>query len=294
MCAIAQIFTSHDPAGDFALSPPLVAETAAARASGDVTTILTVPFLWTNNAVGVANEMGATGKADFHLNPDLMLRWRHQFDFVRITASADIAFDRYIYDGALSGDTLTGSVKMALTDGSSDLFVPYVGYAAMADYEPGFSRRDDIFNTFSLGFTSGIGFDAKNKVIPFSQSFGVGDWSAAIDVSAGRRLAAPKDFENVFAIVLIDVVYNLTDDLHLGLAPRARWRNYPDYFGTNRRDLFLALQARAELTPKWLTERLPGAEIDITIEYQRNLSNLPTVRYNRWELGPALIFTRHF
>jgi hypothetical protein len=56
----------------------------------------------------------------------------------------------------------------------------------------------------------------------------------------------------------------------------------------------MAFQARVELTPKWLTRNLPGAEIDLSISYQRNTSTVPTLSYSRWQGGPALIVTQRF
>jgi hypothetical protein len=293
--AVAQDVASHDPAADFALAHPLIPTLQSQPPSTkDFTIILTVPFLATNNAVGAIGETGGSGKPNFHINPDLMVRWTHQYDVVRLSAYADVGLDRYSTAADLNGNTLTGGAKIALTDGKSDVFVPYVSYTAMYDYEPGFAARNDAFHTFAVGFASGIGISARGGIIPFRNSTEVGDWSIAFDVSTGRRFAAPADFENVFALIAVDVVYNIADHVVLGLLSRLRGRDYPDYYGVNRRDVFAAIQARVEWTPDWLTSRLPGAELDFTVEYQNNRSNVPGVRYSRWEGGPALTLKQRF
>lgn len=298
--AAAQDAATHDAATDFALSPPLTAVSPplsqpAAAPSKDFRLIFTLPLLGTSNAAGAISERtGASGSPDTHANPDLLLRWTHQFDFVRLSASADVAFDRYATSTDQSSDTLTGGFKAALTDGRSDLFVPYVAYTGIVDYEPGFVVRDDTMHNFTLGFTSGIGIGAGGAVIPFRESSGVGDWSVAFDLSFGRRLANPRDFQSVFATFVTDVVYNFSSDVHFGFLSKVRFRDYDSYYGESRRDTFVAFQARVELTPEWLTQRLPGTELDLAVEFQRNMSTLETARYTRWEAGPALILTRRF
>jgi len=290
--AAAQAPAAHDPATDFALSAPL---SQRATPDGDFRLIFTLPLLATSNAAGAAAERtGASGSPDLHGNPDLLLRWTHQYDFARLSASADIEFDRYAVNTDQSSNSLNGGFKAALTDGRSDLFVPYLSYWAVADYEPGFTVRDDTMHNFAVGFTSGIGVGADGALIPFRASSGAGDWSVAFDMSFGRRFAEPRDFENVFATFSTDMVYNFTSDLHFGLLSKVRFRDYDNYYGQVRRDTFVAVQARIELTPEWLTRRLPGAELDLAVEFQRNMSTLDIARYTRWEAGPSLTLTRRF
>lgn len=289
---MAQDQTAHDAASDFALSEPASQKAAPVQ---DFRLVLTLPFLGTSNAAGPKSERsGASGSPDVHANPDLLLGWSHQYDFVRLSAGAGIEYDRYAVNNDQSSNSWTGGFKAALTDGSSDLFVPYVGYAAVADYEPGFTVRDDLMHNFAVGFTSGIGLSASGALIPFRATNGAGDWSVAFDLSAGRRLADPIDFDATFALFTTDVIYNITPDVHVGLLSKLRFRDYDNYYGQNRRDTFFALQARIELTPDWLTARLPGAELDLAVEFQRNMSNLPIARYTRWEGGPVLTLTRRF
>jgi hypothetical protein len=141
---------------------------------------------------------------------------------------------------------------------------------------------------------TGRRISAEGAIIPFRDSSGVGDWSVALDLSGGQRLAESRDFQNLLAIFVSDVVYNFRKDVTLGFLSTVRTRDYNDYFGQYRRDNFVAFQARIELTPEWLTKRLPDAEIDLSVSYQRNASTLPTLSYSRWQGGPALIVTQRF
>ena len=298
--AVAQEVPSASPTVEYAPRPPAATispqDTQPSAASKDFRLIFTLPLLATNNAIGPTSEVtGASGKPDTHVNPDLLLRWAHQFDFVRLSANGDIALDRYHTNTNQSSDTLKGGFRAALTDGRSDLFVPYAAYGVISDYEPGwFVTRDDIFHNFSLGFTSGIGISAEGGIIPFRDSSGAGDWSVALDIVGGERLADPRDYQNAFAAFTTDVVYNLTPDYRFGLLSTLRFRDYDSYYSQNRRDAFLAFQARLELTPDWLTRTLPGAEIDLAISYQQNTSTVPTQSYSRWEGGPIFILTQRF
>jgi hypothetical protein len=86
----------------------------------------------------------------------------------------------------------------------------------------------------------------------------------------------------------------VTEDLQIGILPRIRWRDYDSYFGDPRRDLRFSVLAHAEWTPRRLTRLLPGAEIDLTLEYLRNSSTLAGFSYTRWEGGPALVFAWKF
>ncbi|HVZ50820.1 MAG TPA: hypothetical protein VG986_02565 [Pseudolabrys sp.] len=294
--AQAQDRPAPDGATAYGLSAPVAPSVASSLTPGqDFRLILTLPFLATSNAAGPQSERtGASGSPDVHANPDLLLRWTHQFDFVRLSVAGDIEFDRYAINADQSSNSLTGGVKAAFTDGRSDLFVPYLSYWTVADYEPGFTVRDDLMQNFVVGFTSAVGFSANGGIIPFRNSSGAGDWSLAFDLSAGRRLADPVDFNATFATFTTDLVYNFTPDVHFGLLSKLRFRDYDSYYGQSRRDTFAALQARIELTPDWLTTRLPGAELDLAVEYQRNMSNLAFARYTRWEVGPTLTLTRRF
>lgn len=255
---------------------------------------LTAPVLLTDNAVREDVVGNATQRGDAHFNPDLFLKWSHQFANFRLATSVDASVDRYFTETDLDLDTAFGSVALALTDGRSDLFVPYVSYAVTADFVPDFSQWEDVLHSFSAGFGSAIAFDAGGRPIRLQDALNPGDRSFAVDVSAGRRLSDPHDFENSFVLVSADLFYVAASEWTFGFSPRFRARWFDDFFGDFRRDFLLSGLVRAIWTPSWLTSLVPGAEIDATLSFTRNFSTLQSEDFSQWEGGPALVFDWKF
>lgn len=296
--AIAQEPPANGPDPGVAASPAVVAapQSAPDPAPKPFRAILTVPLLGTSNAVGVAAKdlASSANQADVHLNPDLLLRWTQQFQYVRVTAGADLSIDQYAVHRDQSTDSIYGAFKVALTDGHSDLFVPYVVAVPTGDWEPWFKRRDDALLSLAAGVSSGFGINAHGKLVRYSDATRPGDSAVLFDISAGRRLADPVDYRATFLTASVDLTYNPTRDLLIGFNPGIRLRKYDSYFGFPRRDFRVGWVARAEWTPDWLTRRMPHAEIDFTLAYLRNASNLKAANYTVWEGGPALAMTWRF
>lgn len=287
--------SAAEPGTDIPAPSGVAPQPAPDPAPKEFRVILTVPLLATSNAVGVAamDVASPTDQPDVHFNPDLLVRWTRQFQSVRVTAGIDLSFDRFAIHTDQSTDSIYGAVKLALTDGRSDLFVPYVAIAPSGDWEPWFRRRDDALLSLAVGFSSGFGV-RRGRLVPFRNAIEPGDAAVLFDVSAGRRLSDPPDYRNAFLLASVDLTYNPTRNLLLGFNPGIRLRRYDSYFGFPRRDFRVGWIARAEWTPDWLTRRLPRAEIDFTIAYLRNASNLHAANYTVWEGGPALALTWRF
>jgi hypothetical protein len=271
-------------------APPTPQEAAVSR---DFRVIQTLPILGTNNAIGSSASAVSSGSPDGHATPDLLLRWLHQFQFVRLSASVDFSVDRFFINSSQDTNSLYWNIKAAFTDGNSDLFVPYVAYAGALDFGPGFAQWSNTLNNFYLGFTSGIGF-GDGRPIAFRDSTRPGQWSISLDVAGGDRIANPPSFSNRFVVASADILYNVTADLRFGITPTIRFRNYPDYFGSHRRDLRLGFAAHAEWTPDWLTRINRGAELDFVVSFLRNRSTLASENYSQWEGGPALVLSWRF
>jgi hypothetical protein len=63
-----------------------------AGASRDFRLVVTPPAYGTNNAIGTAADAASTDRTqlpDGHVTPDVLLRWVHQFSFVKLSASVD-------------------------------------------------------------------------------------------------------------------------------------------------------------------------------------------------------------
>ena len=267
----------------------------AAAASKDFRIVLTLPAYGTNNAIGsAADASGQASPPDGHVTPDLLMRWLHQFSFIRVSASVDASVDRFFQFSSLDTDTLYGTVKVAFTDGTSDLFVPYAAYTGELDFGPGFAQWNDTLHSFFLGFTSGVGIGADGRAVAFRDATDPGEWSISFDGAVGRRFAHPSDFANAFAVASVDIVYNASDTVRIGITPSVRVRNYGNYFGEPRHDVRWGWLARVEWTPEWLTKLNPGGELDFTVSFLRNRSTLSSANYSQWEGGPALVLSWRF
>jgi hypothetical protein len=256
--------------------------------------VVTAPILYTNFAVQTATDELISRKGDAHISPDLLLKYAHQFEWLKLTVGADLLMDRYLTQTAASEDALIGTVKAAFTDGRSDLFVPYVSYTASMDFLPTFTRRDDTLQDWAAGFSSAIGRTSGGGWIPYRTAYASGDSYVRFDARVGRRLSDPSDFQNVFAVASLQVGYFINQELEVSVTPALRARWYDDYFGEARRDFNAGALLLIAWTPDWLRRKVHGAEIDFTANFERNISNLPEKTYSRWEAGPALVFRAKF
>jgi hypothetical protein len=267
---------------------------AASREGKDFELALTAPVLYTTLAVRESTDTVTNNKGDWHFNPDLQLYWSHQYPAAKLSAYAGVSVDRFFTESDADEDTVFGGVKAAWTDGGSDLFVPYLRYDVTVDFQPDFRSRDDTLHDLAVGASSGIGFRPGTGPIAYRDALDPGDLSVGIDARAGRRLADPSGFENSFVVLTLDALYVVSRDWSVRLTPRFRTRWYDDFFGTFRRDYRLSAILTAAWTPDWLTRLLPRAEIDLTVGFLRNFSNLSEESFHEWDVGPALSFAWRF
>jgi hypothetical protein len=268
-----------------------------ARPLRDFEIALTAPILFTTNALresAVEAGLPPSQKRDWHFTPDLLGRWSHQFSWFKASISLDASVDRFFTQTAQDEDSVFGNVKLALTDGRSDVFVPYIAYAATADFRPNFRTRDDTLHDFAAGLSSAIAYTADWKPIRARDAIDPGNVSIAADLSAGRRLADPSLFENTFVVAAMDLLYVATNDVALGLTPKVRVRWYDNFGGRFRRDYQLSADLRAVWTPDWLTQLVRRGEFDFTVTFRRRLSNLSGESFTEWEFGPAAVFAWRF
>lgn len=258
--------------------------------------ILTAPLLATSNAVGsaAADVASRSAKPDVHINPDLLATWTRQFAAVKLSASIDVSADRFAINTDQNTDSVYGRFKASLTDGRAELFVPYLAVASTLDYLPFFAIRDDALLDFGVGFTSGFGVSARGDLIPRRDAVEPGDIQVVFDVGVGRRLADPPIFRNVFLTAKLDLSDAVSRSLLLGITPSIRLQHYDSYNGFPRRDARFGWTAYVQWTPEWLTRRVRAAEIDFTLTYLRNSSNLPSTNYTIWEGGPAVVLSWRF
>jgi hypothetical protein len=264
------------------------------RKSKDFELVLTVPFLYSSSVVRSDTDVVVGDTGDKHADPDLALEWSRQFSKIKLSTLVAATLERYAKVREANTDTFTASVKAELTDGRSDLFVPYFQYEQTMGFTPFFRKREDTLHDLALGFTSGIGFGKDWDLIAYSKADEPGRSSLKFDVQAGRRFADPRDLDRVFIEVNLDFVHTISEQWSVGVTPAFKARWYDNYFGELRRDYRPSVELKAEWTPGWLTKQLPEAAIEFIVLFERNYSNLADQRYKLWELGPTIILTSKF
>jgi hypothetical protein len=234
------------------------------------------------------NSDGSTvDRPDTHISPEAALRWSRQFSSFRLSAMAATVFDRYQKTTTADLNTVEGGLKVSFTDGHSDIFVPYISYVATTYFDRDFKSLDDRRHDVAAGFSSGFGFRG-GQSIAYRDARHAGDSTIVFDVQLGERLANIRNAEHTFADTSIEYAYGLRDDLVLVLTPKARLRVYDDFNGHARNDLRLGAKAMLAWSPDWLTAKLPGAEIQLSAEYMKNISTEATAKYSLFEFGPML------
>jgi hypothetical protein len=301
--ALTPAHASRRPRGVVALillAMPIAAGDVAAQDStdrgswskgNDFELTLTLPFLYSSSVVRSDTDNVVADVGDGHADPDFELRWKRQFSHIKLSALAGVTLERYATVREADVDALTASVKAELTDGRSDLFVPYFRYEQTIDFTPVFKERQDTVHDLSFGFTSGIGFTPDWKQTAYGKGKEPGHSSLKLDVEAGRRFADPSDLDRVFVGVGLEFKHTISKQWAVSITPEFNARWYADYFGEQRRDYRPSIELIAEWTPDWLTRQLPDAMIEFILLFERNYSNLPDQRYKLYEFGPRIVLS---
>lgn len=261
--------------------------------SKEFTAEVKLPFLHNSSVIPANIDGSGIDQPDWVVSPELILRWSRQLADVRISASGAIIMDRYRQVTSADLNTLEATLKAYLTDGRSDLFVPYASLIANSYYDREFRSLDDRRQDIAVGFYSGIGM-RDGKTIPYRSVKNAGDRAILLDLQAGYRLASDANLEHWFVDGLVDLIYVLRSDISLVFQPKVRARWYDDYFGVSRNDIRVGGKAMLVWEPNWLKTTLPDSEVELSVEYLKNFSNEPTARYSLWEFGPTLILKTRF
>jgi hypothetical protein len=267
------------------------AKGGSSSGSNDFELTLTLPFLYSSSVVRSDTDNVVADVGDGHADPDFELRWKRQFSYIKLSALAGVTLERYATVREADVDTLTASVKAELTDGRSDLFVPYFQYEQTIDFTPVFKEREDTVHDLAVGFTTGIGFTPHWKQIAYGKGKEPGHSSLKLDVEAGRRFADPCDLDRVFVGVGLEFRHTISKQWAVSITPEFEARWYADYFGEQRRDYRPSIELIAEWTPNWLTRQLPDATIEFILLFERNYSNLPGQSYKLYEFGPRIVLS---
>jgi hypothetical protein len=288
--ADAQSVAGHAKAerSESSSSPPALAEEVKEFAF-----LLKLPAFYSTSVVPSNADGSGVEKPDWRFSPEAVLRWSRQFSDVRLTASAALILDRYRQVTSADLNTLEGTLKAFLTDGRSDLFVPYASLIATTFYDRDFKSLDDRRQEVAIGFYSGLGFRG-GQALAYRSVKKPEDRGIRLDLQIGYRFANDSNIEHLFVDGIVDFIYVLRPDLSFVVSPKVRARWYSDYFGASREDLRVGAKALLAWEPEWLVKALPGSELQFSVEYLRNFSNEPSVKYSLWEVGPTIALKAKF
>jgi hypothetical protein len=259
----------------------------------DFTATLSTPLSFVSNVSSPSGDSIVSSKGDYHVAPELSLKWAHQYSWFKTSVAVGIGIDRYASVSGGNLDTFYTSFKAAMTDGRSDLFIPYAVYTATIYAEPLFKHQDIAYHEAGAGFSSGIGLRGTQS-IKYADADKPGDISVNLDVRAGRKLADITDYNNTFVAAKVDIDYVISETLTGEVTPKFRVRRYDDYFGEPRRDYRAGVGIRAIWKPEWLKKLVKRSEISFNFDVYRNYSNLPDKNYSVWELGPTVELSAKF
>lgn len=248
---------------------------------------LTIPLAYTNRAVRPESDIGGAAKGDFYAFPDVLVKWSHQLEKVRLSASVDIGTDRYFKELDASGNSIIWSAKAQWTDGRSDYFIPYAAYVTTTLFHADFRYVDLAVNDVMAGFSSSVGFDPKGKLVAFSDASVPGAWSLSFDARGGQRFSESTHLQFRFVQASLEAAWTITKDLTIAVTPKIRVRWYDNYYDEFRRDIRAGGLVKVTWTPEWLTKLLPRSELALAFNLQRNFSNLPDENYLLWDVGPS-------
>lgn len=282
---------SHAQAAD---APGGSLETATLRGSQDFELTVNAPLLYATGVVRDTTGASLGDRPDLHANPDLVLKWTRQMPTVRLAASIGLLADRYSKFEAGGSNGVQARLKLAWTDGVSDLLIPYALYVGAVDYSGDLRSRDDVLQDVAFGVASAIGFDQGGEPIAYRDTSEPGQSWISLDMRAGRRFADPRDLQNLFVTASVEFGGNLGGNVAFGLTPVVRARLYESYHGRSRRDLRVGGLARLAWTPAWLKTILPRSELSFGLGHYRTFSSLRVAAGRQWEVGPALEFGQKF
>ncbi len=252
---------------------------------------LTLPVLYSSSVVGALDDAVVEDRPDWHADPDLTLEWEKQLSSVRLTLAAGAALERYAEVRDADLDAVAAGLTVELTDGASDLLVPFLEYEGAASFDPLFAHRTEKVHDVAIGFTTGLGFDTQGDRIPFDSADAPGSTALEFEVRAGRRFADPRSLERTFLEAGVEAERILSDTLSVAVesALKIRW-----YDERDRIDVKPAIELSLLWTPEWLTRSLPDAELALLFSWERNMSTLPSKSYTRWEGGPLVTLAYEF
>jgi Ni/Co efflux regulator RcnB len=245
-----------------------------------------VPFTYNTNA----DQSAGSGAAVWHWSPDVSVGWRRQFADVRLSARADLAFDRYPARHDLDADEAYLQTKAEWTDGRDYRWVPYASYRPTVAFAPTLEERTQTLHDVALGLWNMFYLDDDGTWVGRREARRPGSVFFGFDVQGGYRFSDPDDFSAAFVKAKLPFRVMLGERVVAGVQPTVQVRWYPDYKGVERRDIRPG--GNAGIT--WAPEDLDGYELSLGVQYVTNVSTRAKSEFSQWDLGPTLSFRYKF
>jgi len=245
-----------------------------------------LPFTYNTNPA----QNPGSGEAEWHWSPDISAGWRRQYEAVRLSARADLSFDRYPTRHDLDADELWLLAKVEFTDGADYRWTPYVSYRPDWSFSPILAERTQTIHDLALGVSNMFYLDPGGGWVSRREARTQGSTFFGFDISGGRRFSDPDDFSATFVKAKLPFRVVLDERVIAGAQPTLTARWYPDYKGVFRRDLRPG--GNAGIT--WSPEGLDGWELSAGAQYTRNFSTRAKSEFSQWDIGPTLSFRVKF
>jgi hypothetical protein len=245
-----------------------------------------VPFTYNANA----DQSAGSGIAAWHWSPDVSVGWRRQFEEVRLSARADLAFDRYPAAHALDADEAYLLARAEWTDGRDGRFAPYASWRPTFTFAPTLDERTQTTHDLALGLTNMFYLDSNLRWAGRREARAAGATFFGFDVSGGWRFSDPDDFSAAFVKAKLPFRAMLSERAVAGVQPTLTARWYPDYKGAHRRDLRPG--GNAGIT--WAPEAVDHYELSLGAQFTTNVSTRTKSEFSQWDFGPTLSFRYRF
>ena len=255
--------------------------------------VVALPLTHSSSVIRGSTDAVVSPKPDVHAAPEIAIKWAHQFDHLKLSASIGIVADRYIALSAASESTIVGNVTVALTEGRSDRLVPFLSATVFDNFDFALRHHAITMIDTAVGVFSGIGW-RQGQWLEFSHAREPGDIGAIVNARVGSRIADIHDFDNRFAQVSGELRYTWMPTVVASANARVTVRSFDDFFGDARRDTLVGAGVKLAWTPDWLTRTLPQGELGFAAFVQKNTSTFAGAGFRDVSFGPSLILASKF
>jgi hypothetical protein len=232
--------------------------------------LLQAPYGYDSNPTLASSGIRESSRFD----PSAKLALKQDFGLVTLTASSSFDIDQYADNSAANAQTWLSSIKLGLS-------TPVGGWTPYVQYQPALKYNSDYSVLKSETNDVGGGIDFKPSVTWFA--------NVDIDFNAVRRYSLSGNSD---AFTVKPTISGVSGDKlwRFLVQPNFRVRWYDEAAGISRTDETIIVPAIVEYDPTWLKSKDGDVQGDIefTVTYTQNFSNIAKNRASQWIIGPVL------